>query len=65
MATMLSSFSSLPASVSHDTVLTRNQGYANEDDWCDYEAIIKRLYKKNTLAKVMKFMESEYGFKST
>ena len=39
--------------------------WATKRDWIQHQALIGQLYKDQTLSEVMKFMESQHGFKAT
>ena len=47
--------------------VTRANGWATKQDWARHQALIKQLYlrEKRPLAEVMRFMESQHGFKAT
>lgn len=46
---------------------TDANGWATKQDWARHQTLIKQLYRdeKKPLAKVMRFMESQHGFKAT
>ena len=39
--------------------------WATEKDWTKHRALIGELYSSNTLAEVMRFMETEHKLKAT
>lgn len=47
--------------------VTNLNGWAAKQDWARHQALIKRLYlyEKKALGEVMRFMESQHGFKAT
>ena len=47
------------------TTSANPKGSISKRDWNKHRALITKLYAKQTLREVMKFMESEYDFRAT
>ena len=47
--------------------VTSQNGWATKEAWARHQPLIKELYQdqSNPLAKVMRLMESQHGFKAT
>ena len=50
-----------------NAVVEKPSGYAAKEAWTRHHALIKKLYfhDKKQLTEVMRFMESEHGFRAT
>lgn len=59
----------LPFPVPTPTIanVENSNGWAAKEAWAKHQGVIKQLYlhEKKPLAEVMRFMESEHGFKAT
>ena len=45
--------------------VTNPSGWATKEAWVQHQAEIEQLYKKKTLAEVMRFMKDKHGFRAT
>ena len=59
------SYSSEAVGTSLVTPDCNRSAWATEEDWTRRHALIRQLYEKNPLPKVMRLMESQHGFKAT
>ncbi|KAK3172044.1 hypothetical protein OEA41_004128 [Lepraria neglecta] len=59
------SYSSEAVGTSLVTPDSKRSAWATEQDWTRHHALIRQLYEKNPLPKVMRLMESQHGFKAT
>ena len=47
------------------TSQTNRNGWASKDDWIKHQTLIGQLYRQQSLAEVMAFMEKEHSFRAT
>ena len=47
------------------TPQTNRSGWASKEDWIKHQTLIGQLYRQQSLAKVMAFMEKEHDFRAT
>ena len=65
MATSTMSVSSDVLGALSATPQTKWRGWASKEDWIKHQTLIGQLYRKQSLAEVMAFMEKEHNFKAT
>ena len=61
----MASFTSMDSMSSLMILNAKSSKWPSEADWITHKLLIKKLYEKETLAKVMRIMEQEHGFKAT